>query len=427
MAMDARAQAAKEVRMADLKTVVVELRDTLTTQLGEHVLALYLTGSAARGSFVPGRSDIDLLLVVDPDMQLADARRAFRPLVQRYGELLHHGPMVATPEDLASHLALFPVLHRNLQSGAVLLAGKPLLKGMPAPPPEDPIEDAAYVAARAITYATVLTPHSVSEAEARRLRQALDRMTRRVASNEASSEPARELDPIQAIVALHAKLREWSNDMPQFDWRGTPPSGDLPDLLPDCLAFYQREKHLITVLERVDYETLTGVDWDEVGAAAEDAYALFGLATPWQLRLAASRMWVDSLFFSGFDHMWGADILEGLVADEGTLLHQLASVSSEQRVEKVPGAYLSIDDDAIGKLIHDTQNVLLNAGLRAELYARFSGRAYTLSEWTPPGREVPQPERVAATWERWRELTAYYVNLWREVSGTADESSNPTR
>jgi hypothetical protein len=259
------------------------------------------------------------------------------------------------------------------------------------------------------------------------LRQALDRMTRRVASDEVGTEPAHQLDPIEAIVALHTKLREWSDDMPDFHWRGTPPSGDLPDLLPGCLAFYQREKHLITVLERVDRETLAGVDWDEVGAAAEDAYALFGLATPWQLRLAASRMWVDSLFFGGFDHMWGADILEGMVADEGTLLHQLASVSSEQRVEKVPSAYLSIADDAIGKLIHDTQNVLLNAGLRAELYARFSGREYTLSEWTPPGREVAQPERVAATWERWRELTAYYVNLWREVSGTAEASSNPAR
>lgn len=409
--------------MSDLKTVVVELRDTLTAELGAHVLALYLIGSAARGSFVPGRSDIDLLLVVDADMPLADARRAFRPLVQRYGELLHHGPMVATPDDLASHLALFPALHRNLQSGAVLLAGKPLLKGLPTPSPADPIEDAAYVAARTITYATALTPRSVSEDEARRLRQALDRMTRRATG----TKPTRELDPIEAIVALHAKLREWADDMPQFHWRGTPPSGDLPDLLPGCLAFYQREKHLITVLERVDHETLSGVDWDEVGAAAEDAYALFGLATPWLLRLAASRMWVDSLFFGGFDHMWGADILEGMVADEGTLLHQLASVSSEQRVEKVPSAYLSIEDDAIGKLIHDTQNVLLNAGLRAELYARFSGREYTLSEWTPPGREVPQPDRVAATWERWRELTAYYVNLRREVSGTVDTSSSPTR
>jgi hypothetical protein len=165
----------------------------------------------------------------------------------------------------------------------------------------------------------------------------------------------------------------------------------------------------------VDEETLSGVDWDEVGAAAEDAYAQFGLATPWQLRLVASQPWVDSLFFKGFEHMWGADVLGELEPDELTLLRQLARVGSEQRVEKVPLDYLTIEDSAVSKLIHDTQNVLLNAGLRAELFTRFTGRDFDLPDWTPPGREVPQPERVAATWERWREVTAYYARLWREA------------
>ena len=69
----------------------------------------------------------------------------------------------------------------------------------------------------------------------------------------------------------------------------------------------------------------------------------------------------------------------------------------------------------VGKLIHDTQNVLLNAGLRAELFARFAGRDFDLPEWIPPGRDVPQHDRVAAAWERWRELTEYYVRLWEET------------
>jgi hypothetical protein len=221
---------------------------------------------------------------------------------------------------------------------------------------------------------------------------------------------------VAAVVAIHDKLRELARDMPQFDWHGTPPSGDAPSLLPGCVAFYQWEKHLITVLERVDEETLSRVDWSEVGAAAEDVHARFGLATPWQLRLAASRLWVDSLYFNGFEHMWGADILGDLEADELTLLRQLARVGSEQRVEVVPMAYCTIEDADISKLIHDTQNVLLNAGLRAELFARFTGREFNLSDWTPPDRGVPQPERVAATWERWQELTAYYARMWRQAA-----------
>jgi predicted nucleotidyltransferase len=401
----------REDEMVDLKTVVKDVRDTLVADLGEHLLALYLFGSAARGEYVPGRSDVDLLLVVDPRMPLVAARETFRTVWGRHAEVLVKGPMVATPEDLALHLELFPSLHRALLADALRFHGEAMLKHLPPPPPPDPVEEAATIAARTINYATALTPDALTPEHLRRLTKLLDRLARR-STGKTSPQP---FTARGAVIALHAKLRELSEQLPQYNWEGAPPEGDVPDLLPGCLAFYQREKHLITVLERVDEETLSGVDWGEVGAAAEDAYAQFGMATPWQLRLAASELWVDSLYFKGFEHMWGAEIIEDLEADEPTLLRQLARVASEQRVEEVPQAYLSIEGAAVSKLVHDTQNVLLNAGLRAELFARLTGREFDLPDWTPPNREVPQPERVGATWERWREITAYYAEMWKQV------------
>ncbi len=401
--------------VVDLKAIVTEVRDTLVAELSEHLLALYLFGSVARGQFVPNRSDIDLLLVVDPAMPLVAARNAFRPLWKRYADTLGHGPLVATPNDLALHLALFPSLHRVLLTDALRLHGEPILKHLAPPTPPDPVEDAAYLAARATTHATALTPKALPAQRAQRLTWLLNRLTWRVTD----VPHGRALSPLQAILALHAKLRELEKELPQFDWHGTPPGGDVPGLLPGCLAFYQWERHLITVLERVDEETLSGVDWDKVGAATEDAHALFGMATPWQFRLAASQIWVDSLFFEGFEHIWGADILGVLEADEATLLRQLARAASEQRVETVPLAYLSIEEAAVSSLIHDTQNTLLNAGLRAELLARFAGREFDLPTWTAPDREIPNPERIEAIWRRWRELTAYYVRLWKEAKSRA--------
>jgi hypothetical protein len=398
--------------MLDLKAVVTDVRNALVNGLGQRLLALYLFGSTARGEYVPGRSDVDWLLVVDPGLPLAAARDVFRPLWNRYANVLGHGPLVATPQDLVLHLALFPSLHRALAADARRFHGQPVLKHLPAPPPPDPVEDAAYLAARAITYATALTPSTLSPERLQHLTRLLDRLARRATG----VNPPRTMTPLQALVAIHAHLRKLSASMPQFGWQGQAPPGEAPDLLPGCLAFYQRESHLITVLERVDEETLAGVDWEEVGAAAQDAYAQFGLATPWQLRLAASRPWVDSLFFRGIEHMWGADVVGDLKADEPTLLRQLARVGSEQRVEKVPLDYLTIEESGVSKLIHDTQNVLLNAGLRAELFARFTGRDFDLPAWTPPGRETPQPQRVAAVWERWREVTTYYARMWREAS-----------
>lgn len=397
--------------MLDLKAIVTDVRDTLVSELGEGLLTLYLFGSAARGQYVPGRSDVDWLLIVDPSLPLDAARQVFRPLWNRYASVLGHGPLVATPPDLALHLALFPALHRALVADARRFHGSALLKHLPPPPPPDPVADAAHLAARAITYATALTPGVISPEKLQHLTQHLDRLARRATG----VAPSQTMTPMQSLVAIHAKLRELAASMPQFAWQGRPPQDGAPGLLPGCLAFYQRENHLVTVLERVDEETLAVVDWEEVGAAAEDAYALFGLATPWQLRLVASLPWVDSLFFRGFEHMWGADVLGDLQADEPTLLRQLSRVGSEQRVEKVPLDYLTIEDSAIPKLVHDTQNVLLNAGLRAELFARFTGREFDLPHWTPPGRETPQPQRVMAVWERWREVTAYYAHMWREA------------
>ena len=399
--------------MADLQAIVAELRDTLVSELGDDLRALYLFGPAARGVYVPGRSDVDLLLLVAPEMPLALAREAFYPLWERHAARLGHGPLLATPDDLALHLALFPALHRDLSDGAWRLYGAPLLKSLAPPPPPDPIAAAANLAARAVAYAPALTPQSLSPQRAQRLAVLLDQLARGAEKGGASAL----LTPVEATLALHARLRELAQEMPQFEWHGPPPGGEVPDLLPGCLAFYQRENQLIAVLERVDEDVLSGVDWQEVGAAAEDAYAQFGLATPWQLRVAASRTWADSLFFKGFEHMWGADILGDLEVDERMLLRQLARVASTQRVEALPGDYLTCQEDAFPKLIHDTQNVLLNAGLRAELFARLAGRAFDLSDWTPPGREMPQHERVAADWARWREMTVYYADMWRAHPG----------
>ncbi len=401
--------------MLSLKAIVGEVRRALIAELGDHLRALYLFGPTAQGRYVPGRSDVDLLLVVDPAMPLIAARNAFRPLWEQFADVLGRGPLVATPDDLALHLELSPALHRALLSQALRFHGDPLLRGLPSPPPPDPLEEAAEVAAHAITYATTLTPDALPPDQLKRQTILLDRLARRftpVASPDL-------LTPLQAIVSIHARLQTLSIEMPRFAWRGAPPPGPVPDLLPGCLAFYQWEKFLIVVLERVDAATLAGVDWGEVSAAAEEAYARFALATPWQLRLAAIRVWPDALFFRGFEHLWGADILGDLSPDEPILLRQLTRVGSEQVVESIPTAYLTIPDEAVSKLIHDTQNVLLNAGLRAELFTRFTGRDLALPDWTPPGRDVPQPERVQASWERWREVTGCYARLWRETKGEA--------
>ena len=73
--------------MVDLKTAVRDVRETLVAELADDLLAIYLFGAASRGEFVPGRSDVDFLLVVDPQMPVLAARNAFRPLWGRHGDI----------------------------------------------------------------------------------------------------------------------------------------------------------------------------------------------------------------------------------------------------------------------------------------------------------------------------------------------------
>ena len=54
--------------MDDPRARVRELGELLRQELGDELLGLYLFGSLAVGGFVPGRSDIDLLTVVQSDV-----------------------------------------------------------------------------------------------------------------------------------------------------------------------------------------------------------------------------------------------------------------------------------------------------------------------------------------------------------------------
>ena len=65
--------------MVDLKAIIADVRDTLAAELSNYLSTLYLFGPAAREEYVHGSSDIDLLLIVSPEMPLVAARHAFRP------------------------------------------------------------------------------------------------------------------------------------------------------------------------------------------------------------------------------------------------------------------------------------------------------------------------------------------------------------
>lgn len=104
------------------KVKLHELRDALVGALGDDLEALVVYGSAVRGGFHEGRSDIDLLVILRHDE---------RSLLEKIGGLLLLARtsariecMLLRGDELARQADVFPLLYDDVRSRHVLLHGK---------------------------------------------------------------------------------------------------------------------------------------------------------------------------------------------------------------------------------------------------------------------------------------------------------------
>ena len=107
-----------------LENFVGQCRETW----GRHIVAVIVYGSAARGDYDPGRSDINTLVVLDqagPDF-LAKAM----PLVANWRRWGLAMPLFVTPGDIADSLDVFPVEFLNMKAHYQLLTGDDPLAGL---------------------------------------------------------------------------------------------------------------------------------------------------------------------------------------------------------------------------------------------------------------------------------------------------------
>lgn len=90
MSAHAAIEEVKISSVADPRETVAELTSLLVDHLGAALTGLYLFGSLATGGFVPGKSDVDLLAVLDRDVAEGDELAALAELhagfVSRYPE-----------------------------------------------------------------------------------------------------------------------------------------------------------------------------------------------------------------------------------------------------------------------------------------------------------------------------------------------------
>ncbi len=100
----------------------------LQKELGENLRALILYGSGARGDFIPGRSDVNLLVVV----READCGALFGigKLVRKYRSKGFATPAVADLEYWENSLDVFPIEFAEIQRHHRLVFGEDLITGL---------------------------------------------------------------------------------------------------------------------------------------------------------------------------------------------------------------------------------------------------------------------------------------------------------
>ena len=95
---------------------------------GDSLVSVLLYGSAARGDYRPGLSDLNILVILR-SLDLGALRRANR-LVAEWGARGNPPPLMLTKDEWLGSADVFPIEYSDIRDGYVLLVGADPVKGM---------------------------------------------------------------------------------------------------------------------------------------------------------------------------------------------------------------------------------------------------------------------------------------------------------
>lgn len=110
------------------ESAVQALTQGLQAALGPRLVSLVLYGSVARGTHVPGRSDVNLLLIAS-DASAATLRDAAPPL-RAWTKAGHRPPLITTPAEWAASADVYPLEVEDIREAHRVLAGSDPVDGL---------------------------------------------------------------------------------------------------------------------------------------------------------------------------------------------------------------------------------------------------------------------------------------------------------
>ncbi len=110
------------------KLTVERLGDAVTRALGQRLVSLLLYGSAARGTHVPERSDVNTLLICDAVDDALFAQLA--PVMDAWLGVGHPAPLILTEAEWRSAADAFAIEYEDIREAHRVLAGRDPWRGI---------------------------------------------------------------------------------------------------------------------------------------------------------------------------------------------------------------------------------------------------------------------------------------------------------
>jgi predicted nucleotidyltransferase len=376
------------------------LQTTLQTTLKEQLTSLYLFGSLAQDNYQPGRSDINLIAVLQDQNDIHQIRETLQPLWHEHSDIIGQMPLIATPEAFARHLKLNPILAQHLNQHGRLLSGRP----QPIPSrPITPAEQLSHLAQIALVASESLTPQLLPQDKRPTAAANLDRLANRLQINRHLTNPEVTFANIQAHLA--AQLNQQSD----LKWQSAPQSG-APPVIPELLTIYEVQDKAIFLLPDTSpdqiRDIITETDWTAVSQTLQGQYKGLQITTPSLLRLIYRTDRTVEHFIQSYILAWGQDPLATIQPTPAQIYRDLARHPSQIQIHDLPHDYMTANTDQLNMLNHDYQNKLLNIQLREELISRFEQRRRAIPPIPLPDRHTPPHQRISAIFQ--------HLNWWGE-------------
>jgi hypothetical protein len=405
----------RSLAFAAVEALVRALRSELRNEL----LAVYLYGSLSDGTYQAGQSDVNLVAVVRRQSDIHRMRQALKDQVwPEYGQILKQTPLLATPEALARHLALNPLLAAHFVRAGQLLHGSPLdISNGDAP--NEP-EMLASAAAQAIHATAALAPSLLPSKEAHESLASLHSLARRLFGwpVDADESPA----VLAGRVLGHLRKRIMLQSLDDWEDEETP---NAPPLISALRAIYEADNYLILVLPDLEppalARSIASTDWSEVAGRVTDQYRGLRVTTPSLLRLVVRYEDSANYLVQSYHHAWGADPIGDVEITLPTALRSLARLPSGLEVSDLPHAYVTAEDADLSMLVHDFQNKLLNIQLRSELLCRSLDIPASTPDEPLPDREAPAAVRIDGIFNHLDWWASHYTSLFQGKDGAAQK------